>query len=168
MNYIAKASLAVIATLGLTYVAATAGDMPGMQMGKDNAAAANNSKVVAQTKCPVEGESIDKNIYIDADGKRIYVCCKDCLDKVRKSPGRYISEMEEKGITLDKAPAGAGLPQTKCPVMSNSAIDKNLYVDVDGKRVYVCNKDCLETVKKNPAKYVKELEAQGIVLDKAK
>ena len=160
MNSMMKASIVAFAALGLSY-ATLAEDMSGMH-GKAATAA-----TVSQTKCPVLGGTVDKSLYIDSDGKRIYVCCKDCLDKVRKSPGRYIKELEEQGITLDKAPAAAGQPQTKCPVMHGS-INKDLYVDVDGKRIYVCCDDCLEVIKKDPKKYVNELEAKGIVLDKAK
>ena len=59
------------------------------------------------------------------------------------------------------------MPQTKCPVMGGD-VNKNLYVDADGKRIYVCCPGCISTVKKDPQKYIKELEAKGIVLDKAK
>lgn len=56
--------------------------------------------------------------------------------------------------------------QTTCPVMGG-AIDKSKFVDYDGKRIYVCCGGCIATIKKNPAKYVKKLEAEGITLDKA-
>lgn len=70
----------------------------------------------------------------------------------------------------DQAPAQgavqAGGTQTLCPVM-NGPIDKKLFVDYEGKRIYVCCASCLGTVRKDPAKYVKQLEDTGIVLDKA-
>jgi len=64
------------------------------------------------------------------------------------------------------APVTQVKPQTLCPVMGNP-IDKNFFVDSDGKRIYVCCGMCLSTVKKNPAQFVKQLEAEGITLDKA-
>lgn len=57
--------------------------------------------------------------------------------------------------------------QTLCPVMTKNQVNKNLYVDADGKRIYVCCKGCIGAVKKDPAKYIKQLEAEGITLDKA-
>lgn len=71
------------------------------------------------------------------------------------------------GADEAKKPAPAPQPQTKCPVMGGD-INKSLYVDADGKRIYVCCGGCIDAVKKNPQKFIKELEAKGITLDKAK
>lgn len=51
-------------------------------------------------------------------------------------------------------------PQTLCPVMGN-AIDTTLYVDYQGKRIFVCCGGCIAEVKKNPEKYLKKLESMG-------
>jgi len=56
--------------------------------------------------------------------------------------------------------------QTVCPVMGGP-VDKSQFVDYEGKRIYVCCGGCIAKIKKNPAKYVKKLENQGITLDKA-
>ncbi len=58
-----------------------------------------------QTMCPVMNRAINKDHYVDHDGKRIYVCCPGCLRSVRENPAKYIEELEEKGITLDTVPA---------------------------------------------------------------
>jgi len=58
--------------------------------------------------------------------------------------------------------------QTKCPVMTGEEIDKTLFFDYEGKRIYVCCAGCIARIKKDPAKSVKQLEAEGITLDKAK
>lgn len=55
--------------------------------------------------------------------------------------------------------------QTKCPVMGGE-VDKSQFVDFEGKRIYVCCGGCIAKIKKDPAKYVKQLEAEGITLDK--
>ena len=57
--------------------------------------------------------------------------------------------------------------QTTCPVMKGNEINKKVFVDYEGKRIYMCCPMCLKTVKSDPAKYVKLLEGQGITLDKA-
>lgn len=67
--------------------------------------------------------------------------------------------------TAPAATAPALKPQTICPVM-NEAINKKYFVDFEGKRIYLCCGSCVKTVKKDPARYVKELEAQGITLAK--
>ena len=113
-----------------------------------------------QTVCPVMGGKIDKNLFVDADGKRIYVCCAGCIDKVKADPQKYIRQLEEQGVTLEKAPVS----QTVCPVMGGK-IDKNLFVDADGKRIYVCCAGCIDKVKADPQKYIKQLEKQGVTLE---
>jgi hypothetical protein len=60
----------------------------------------------AQTTCPVmEGNKVDKSLYVDFEGKRIYVCCKGCLAEVTKEPAKFVKKLEDAGITLDKVPA---------------------------------------------------------------
>jgi len=58
-----------------------------------------------------------------------------------------------------------GKAQETCPVMGGK-VNKELYVDVNGKRIYVCCSACIETIKANPDKYIKKMEAEGIVLEK--
>jgi hypothetical protein len=62
--------------------------------------------------------------------------------------------------------AKALVPQTTCPLMKGRAVDRKLFVDYEGKRFYVCCRICLKAAQRNPAKYVKELEAAGIALEK--
>jgi len=59
-----------------------------------------------------------------------------------------------------------GEPQTVCPVMGGK-INKKLHVDVDGKRLYVCCAGCIAPIKKDPSKYIKKLEAQGVAVEAA-
>lgn len=61
---------------------------------------------------------------------------------------------------------GAGAPQTLCPVMAGRKINKRLYVDHNGFRIYVCCNPCVKAVRKDPEKYRKELEKQGVVVEK--
>ncbi|MFA6104310.1 MAG: hypothetical protein WCV67_14980 [Victivallaceae bacterium] len=61
----------------------------------------------AQTLCPVMGGEIDKNLYVDVKGKRIYVCCKGCVGMVKADPGKYIKILEDQGVEIEKAPASS-------------------------------------------------------------
>lgn len=70
---------------------------------KDQPAVA--AEVKAQTKCPVMGGAIDKKQFADYDGKRVYFCCPGCSGTFNKEPAKYIKQMEDAGITLDKTPA---------------------------------------------------------------
>jgi YHS domain-containing protein len=55
--------------------------------------------------------------------------------------------------------------QTTCPVMGGK-INKAQYADVKGKRIYVCCPGCIGKIKADPDKYIKKMEAEGIMLDK--
>jgi YHS domain-containing protein len=63
----------------------------------DHNGKAASHKLKPQTTCPVMGGAIDKNQYVDYKGKRIYVCCPDCIDKVKKNPEKYIKKLEKMG-----------------------------------------------------------------------
>ncbi len=65
----------------------------------ENTAAAN------QAICPVMGRTINRNIYLDCEGKRIYFCCKSCKGRFLNDPARYLEKMKEKGVVLEEAPS---------------------------------------------------------------
>lgn len=57
-----------------------------------------------QITCPVMGGKIDKNVYTDYQGKRIYFCCSGCVADFQKDPEKYMKKLEEQGVVLEKAP----------------------------------------------------------------
>ena len=59
----------------------------------------------SQTTCPVMGGPIDKSLYVDVKGKRIYLCCAACEDAVRAEPDKYIQKIERRGESVDDVPA---------------------------------------------------------------
>lgn len=61
-----------------------------------------------QTVCPVLKGNIDKNVYVDYKGQRIYFCCAGCDAEFKKDPEKYLKKMEAQGITPEKSPAAAG------------------------------------------------------------
>ena len=61
-----------------------------------------------------------------------------------------------------------GRPQTTCPVMKGSPVDRDSpFVDAEGYRIYVCCGGCVGAVKSDPAKYIAQLKAEGVELEKA-
>jgi YHS domain-containing protein len=118
-----------------------------------------STNVVMQTTCPVMGGAINKALYADHDGKRVYFCCGGCSADFKKDPAKYIKKLEDAGVTVAKV-------QTTCPVMGGK-IDKTSYVDVAGKRIYLCCAGCADAVRGDPEKYIKKLEGEGVTLDVA-
>ena len=57
-------------------------------------------------------------------------------------------------------------PQTTCPVMKGNKVNPKLYVDAEGYRIYVCCGACVKAVKSDPAKYIEQMKADGVELEK--
>ncbi len=57
-----------------------------------------------QTLCPVLGQPVDKGVYTDYKGKRVYFCCSMCVAEFKKHPDEMIKKMEAQGIVLEDTP----------------------------------------------------------------
>ncbi len=53
------------------------------------------SAVIGQTVCPVLGSPIDKNIFLDYKGKRVYFCCSSCKGVFNSDPELYMKKLKE-------------------------------------------------------------------------
>ena len=58
-----------------------------------------------QTVCPVMGAKINKEIFADHEGKRVYFCCAMCIDTFKKDPEKYLKKMKEEGIDPSAVPS---------------------------------------------------------------
>ena len=149
-----------------------------------------------QTKDILSGKPINKNVYTDYNGKRIYFCCDDSKRQFSMDPETYIKAFQNLGITLEDVPAKTSggeekslkitgqdtitgqdvVPnildkksqapgiQTTDPV-SNKPINKSVYTDYNGKRIYHCCEAHKKHFNEDPEKSVKNLQDQGIVLE---
>lgn len=54
-------------------------------------------KVVAgeQTTCPVMGGAIDKTIFVEYKGKKVYFCCPGCVETFKANPEKYIAKLPQ-------------------------------------------------------------------------
>ena len=49
-----------------------------------------------QTTCPVmDGNKIDKNIFVEYKGKKVYFCCASCKAKFEADPEKYIAKLPQ-------------------------------------------------------------------------
>ena len=104
---------------------------------------------IEQKTCPVMGGKINKNIVTEYKGKKVYFCCAGCVEKFKKNPDKYISKLpqfKEKDV----------IEQKNCPVMGGK-INKNIFVEYKGKKVYFCCEGCDDMFNKNPEKYLSKL-----------
>ena len=50
---------------------------------------------IVQTTCPVMAGPINKNIYTEYEGKKVYFCCQGCIDEFKKDPEKYLSKLPQ-------------------------------------------------------------------------
>jgi len=50
---------------------------------------------VEQTVCPVMGGPVDKNVYTEYQGKKVYFCCTQCLDTFKADPNKYVDKLPQ-------------------------------------------------------------------------
>jgi YHS domain-containing protein len=49
-----------------------------------------------QTMCPImDGNKIDKNVFVEYKGKKVYFCCPDCKAKFNADPEKYIAKLPQ-------------------------------------------------------------------------
>ena len=95
-----KLTITVILALVLAFSAAGAGlAAPPPLMEKSLAGK-------SQIACPVQGGKINKEIYTDYQGQRVYFCCPACIDIFKKDPEKFLRKMQEKGVVPEKSPGG--------------------------------------------------------------
>ena len=148
-----KASSLVMtfAISGLLAMSALAGDT-------NNHGTDNQYPTLPQTKCPVMGGKIDSSYFTDIQGQRIYHCCNGCSAKLKADPDTYFKKAADEGVVFENI-------QTTCPV-NGKKIDKALFVDYQGRRVYFASEKCMKKFSKEPAKYLAKLDEQSHEHDK--
>lgn len=107
-----------------------------------------------QVLCPVSGDPADRKVFVETAGKRVYFCCKGCINKYQTNPGKYASAL-----------ANSYTYQTKCPVMGEDIDPKAFSTAGRGKRFYYCCKGCDKKFFKDPEKYLPNLVAQGFSIN---
>jgi len=60
--------------------------------------------LAAQKTCPVMGFEVNRNIFTDFQGKRIYFCCQSCPPEFRKNPEAHMAKMKADGVLPEDAP----------------------------------------------------------------
>src|SRR4030042_1422184 len=48
-----------------------------------------------QTTCPVMGGAINKDIFVEYEGKKVYFCCSACPDAFKADPQKYIAKLRQ-------------------------------------------------------------------------
>ena len=61
----------------------------------DTAVQTANDAGPEQTVCPVMGGAINKEIFAEYNGKKVYFCCSDCVAEFKKNPEKYLAKLPQ-------------------------------------------------------------------------
>jgi YHS domain-containing protein len=50
---------------------------------------------IEQTVCPVMGGAINKSMFTEYKGKKVYFCCAGCKEKFEKEPEKYLAKLPQ-------------------------------------------------------------------------
>jgi Cu(I)/Ag(I) efflux system membrane fusion protein len=53
------------------------------------------SAIIEQTTCPVMGGAINKDIFTEYKGKKVYFCCPGCKPEFEKNPEKYLVKLPQ-------------------------------------------------------------------------
>ena len=53
------------------------------------------SAAIEQTVCPVMGGAINKSMFTEYKGKKVYFCCAGCKEKFEKEPEKYLAKLPQ-------------------------------------------------------------------------
>jgi len=53
------------------------------------------TQVAEQTTCPVMGGPINKAIFVEYKGKKVYFCCNGCPAAFQADPEKYVSKLPQ-------------------------------------------------------------------------
>ena len=109
----------------------------------------------AQTSCPVSGKAINKSVFVDHQGQRIYFCCADCPAAFKADPEKSYAQFQEDGIELENI-------QTTCPVSGEKLGEHGEATSVSykGRTVKFCCAACEKSFAKDPEKYLAMLPGE--------
>ncbi len=67
----------------------------GTMQGEPAAATTGTAAAAEQTVCPVMGGAINKNIFTEYKGKKVYFCMESCKTAFEKEPEKYIAKLPQ-------------------------------------------------------------------------
>jgi YHS domain-containing protein len=50
---------------------------------------------IEQTTCPIMGQAINKDVFVEYKGKKVYFCCAGCEQKFNADPEKYVAKLPQ-------------------------------------------------------------------------
>jgi YHS domain-containing protein len=113
--------------------------------------------VIYLAGCEKKADASDAGIGDTAAAKRVWTCSMHPEIKEEKARKCNLCGMDLILLVPDAEEAAEAVSeQTLCPVM-NQQINKELFTEYNGRKVYFCCPGCEETFLKDPEKYLGKL-----------
>ena len=142
----------MIAVIGSFAVSAFAQDKPGSEKKTPaGTPAKNEARAVVpfygNTICPVCDNKIDKTLFAEKNGERIYVCQKAGIAKVEADWDGHYAKAYPAAKVKD-------VKNVKCPMMPRKRGKARFAVTFQGHKLLLCCKKCKRNFKKQPRKWL--------------
>ena len=135
-----------------------------------------SARLPENTICPVMGNPVDPEVFVDYKGRRIGFCCPGCDTLFLEEPEKFLKKVDAELASKEAAEvehAHAEVPEDEepgeaddrppeneiCPVMGNP-VDPEVYVDHEGRRIGFCCPGCDKVFLDDPETYLKKVDAE--------
>lgn len=108
--------------------------------GSTHPAKAAKDEAVTNKKCPITGKDTVAKYRTEYEGQYVYFCCPNCPAEFKKDPASYVARMSAEDQAAIKI-------NDKCP-LTGEAIDKSVWAESEGRKVYFCCPTCIPPYKK--------------------
>lgn len=106
-----------------------------------------------QLVCPISKKAVDAKSFIKYQGQKIYFCCQGCDKKFLKDPEYHFKQMKDRKENAESI-------QKFCPVSGDLLEDREVSVDLPGRKIYFCCKKCVKSFNKDRQKYLSKMNDQ--------
>ena len=167
-----KSRITLCATTILTLVV-------GASLGASKSAPTAKGSPYPLATCPVSGKPLTKDAVIFVmedkanalnDGREIRLCCGNCVEPFKTDPSKFLPAIDTAIIAQQRA----RYPLTNCVVMTEDELpaagspdaDKVKEIVVLNDMVRLCCPGCLKKIRKDPTKYLADINAAVIATQK--
>lgn len=96
------------------------------------------------------------------DGREVRFCSTACSAKFEAAKDAFLKKLDEEMIARQKA----DYPTVQCVSMPDDKIDEDLDFILNNRLFRVCCEDCVDDIKKDPAKYTAEVDKAVVAKQK--
>ncbi len=107
-----------------------------------------------EVRCPVSGEKIDRKVFVETKGMKVYFCCTKCIEKYKADPAKYVTQVKSQQIAL--APKKV---QVNCPACGKG-IDRSVSMKHHDQELYFCCDKCMAKFEAKPSEFEKDILAR--------